>query len=64
MSLQKSDIPNPGSPEATKAGCTCPVIDNHYGKGVPMGKGGAPLFWQSEKCPLHGLDTKWESERE
>lgn len=23
----------PGSDEAVKAGCTCPRIDNHYGKG-------------------------------
>lgn len=46
--------PNPGSPEAVAQGCTCPVIDNHYGKGVPVGKDGAPLFWCSEKCPMHG----------
>lgn len=23
----------PGSHNAVKAGCTCPIIDNHYGKG-------------------------------
>lgn len=46
--------PNPGSDEAIKRGCKCPVIDNHHGEGVPIGKDGAPLFWISEKCPLHG----------
>ncbi len=44
-------VPNPGSEEAVKAGCRCPVIDNHYGKGTPYG------FWMSEDCPLHGYKT-------
>mgnify|MGYP001620046777 CR=1 FL=1 len=42
--------PNPGSPEAIKAGCLCPVVDNAHGKGW-MGSG---EFWMSEDCPLHG----------
>jgi len=46
--------PNPGSAEAVEQGCTCPVIDNCYGEGIPMGKDGSPLFWHSENCPLHG----------
>ncbi len=25
--------PYPGTMEAQDAGCTCPVIDNHYGRG-------------------------------
>lgn len=45
---------NPGSPEAVAAGCLCPIIDNHHGKGVPIGKDGSPLFWRSERCPIHG----------
>lgn len=53
-----TDKPNPGSKEAVDMGCTCPVIDNHHGKGVPVGKGGAPLFWHSENCPIHGKDAK------
>lgn len=44
-------IPNPGTKEAIKLGCTCPVIDNHYGKGVPSEKG--PQFWYTEGCPIH-----------
>lgn len=56
--------PNPGSAEAVQQGCTCPVIDNHYGKGVPVGKGGAPLFWHSENCPLHGRRALTETEKD
>lgn len=39
----------PGSKKAQDNGCTCPVIDNHYGAGA-YGKG---LYWISELCPLH-----------
>jgi len=28
-----TDKPKPGSAEAVDLGCTCPIIDNHYGKG-------------------------------
>lgn len=45
------DIPNPGTAEAVEAGCTCPVMDNHYGHGVPFGKG--VQFWYTEGCPVH-----------
>ena len=40
--------PKPGSPDARKQGCTCPVIDNHHGAGDPRG------WWVSGDCPLHG----------
>lgn len=43
--------PNPGSQEAQDAGCTCPVIDNHYGKGVEGN------FWYSMNCPIHGKEV-------
>lgn len=43
--------PNPGSEEAQAKNCRCPVIDNHYGKGVPMN--GKREFWISGDCPLH-----------
>lgn len=43
--------PNPGSPEAGEQGCTCAVIDNHYGRGMPYPDG--PAFWISGDCPLH-----------
>jgi len=48
--------PNPGSPEAQEQGCTCPVLDNSYGAGVPSENG--PLFWMTEDCPLHGTTKK------
>ena len=42
----------PGSPEAIKAGCKCPILDNCYGKGAFM-EDGVPQFWIIENCPLH-----------
>ena len=43
--------PNPGSDEAIKEGCTCPVLDNRHGAG---GDGaGRSQFWVTEGCPLH-----------
>lgn len=44
-------VPNPGSIEAQHQGCTCPVLDNAHGKGLPMSSG--PAWWIMEKCPLH-----------
>ena len=34
---------NPGSDEARKAGCTCPVMDNAHGRGERRG-------WQHSLC--------------
>lgn len=48
-------IPAPGSPEAVAKGCTCPIADNHHGRG-PQGKGGP--YWINENCPLHSLSAK------
>lgn len=48
--------PNPGSDEATKLGCTCAVMDNRRGAGIPSADG--PLFWISYDCPLHGANSK------
>ena len=47
----KRDEPNPGSEAAVRNGCTCPVMDNHFGKGVPSSDG--VQFWHTEGCPLH-----------
>lgn len=44
--------PNPGSKEALIIGCKCPVIDNHYGKGIDMDLS-EPQFWISGDCPIH-----------
>jgi len=49
--------PNPGSSEAVKQGCTCPVIDNCHGKGFPVTSDEGELliaFWRDMTCPLHG----------
>ena len=46
--------PNPGSPEAVEAGCLCPTMDNHNGKGFQMGEENGVMFWMVRSCPLHG----------
>jgi hypothetical protein len=53
----------PGSEEARSAGCRCPVIDNHHGKG--RGGDGPRLGWfVSESCPLHTtLSSPGDTER-
>jgi hypothetical protein len=47
-----SAVPNPGSQAAIAKGCTCAVMDNHYGKGQPM-PDGSRQFWMSDDCPVH-----------
>ena len=49
--------PNPGSDAAIAQGCTCPVIDNHHGRGMPaLDADGQERAWFvfREDCPLHG----------
>jgi len=58
--------PNPGSSEAIKQGCACPVLDNNHGHGFPTpGRGlhakdengydeHAISFWINGECQLHG----------
>lgn len=50
-----SKQPNPGSDEAVKKGCTCPVLDNSRGKGWMLQK---DLFWITDGCPLHAPKEK------
>ena len=45
---------NPGSPEAVRAGCTCPVMDNGQGRGAYRQNDGSPVFWFKFDCPIHG----------
>jgi hypothetical protein len=55
----KSIIPNPGSTEALKQGCTCPVFDNAYGAGSGfITENGGPTFWYTEGCPVHTIGIK------
>lgn len=49
--MYKFQLP-PGSEEAVRAGCNCPILDNHYGMGMPTKDG--PTYWISGSCPIHG----------
>jgi len=44
--------PNPGSEEAGKLGCLCPILDNEYGRG----SGGE--FVIRLDCPLHTMEVE------
>lgn len=46
---------DPGSKSAIRKGCTCPVEDNNFGKGV-NNLDNEPMFWMNQDCPLHGND--------
>jgi len=52
--------PNPGSDEAVKLGCTCPVLDNAHGGGA-LGK--PDQFWVTEGCPLHSTEENHDNKR-
>ncbi len=47
------DKPNPGSKEAQDLGCTCAVLDNNHGRGIPGDD--EPMFWITEGCPVHDM---------
>ncbi|GEB79738.1 hypothetical protein DDE01_11530 [Desulfovibrio desulfuricans] len=54
--------PNPGSEEAVSRGCTCPVMDNSYGRGYMGGvkdASGNTVFVVNEECPVHGQEELW-----
>lgn len=51
-------IPAPGSDEAVKLGCRCPILDNNHGKGAFDGPDGKPMFWYTDDCPLLKLVSK------
>lgn len=45
---------NPGSAEAKRLGCSCPVLDNAYGKGaIKDGKISSGAFYTDPDCPIH-----------
>ena len=50
MGEPRDDELPPGSDEAIKAGCSCPVLDNAHGRGY-MGVAGTYVY--SCGCPLH-----------
>ena len=51
----------PGSDEAVAAGCTCPRMDNEYGRGAYLdGK----TFYVNQYCPIHGDEAQLNYLRE
>lgn len=48
---EKDDVPKPGSDEAVREGCTCPILDNEHGRGY---MGMEDIFVYNTDCPLHG----------
>lgn len=48
-------IPNPGSSDALKQGCTCAVLDNGHGD---QALGDIRGFWITGGCPLHDDNPK------
>ena len=52
MSMVPATLPLPGSAAALALGCACPVVDNHYGAGVPVADG-QRAWWYNPECPLH-----------
>jgi len=55
-----TDTPPPGSDEAVRLGCLCPVMDNHYGRGYVQIAGESSYVF-NENCPLHGLAISIET---
>lgn len=55
---QSRVLRNPGSDEAVKHGCSCPVMDNAKGEGRWYGDGQA--FFISTSCKLHGKYEEYE----
>lgn len=53
MDTSTVDNLRPGSKEAEAIGCTCPVIDNHYGDGR-YGNGELYGWFMVGNCPIHG----------
>lgn len=52
---RKIKQPNPGTKEAIKAGCSCPVLDNQRGRGY---YGDGKIFVYVEGCIIHDKKRK------
>lgn len=52
--------PPPGSLEAQKVGCICPVEDNKYGAGVVSANGDGANYWINLDCKIHKKLTSEE----
>ena len=51
--MRRKHIPTPGSDEAIKMGCTCPVMDNNHGTG---------FFWGNDLCFIYNADCPVHNE--
>lgn len=53
--MKPCKVPYPGSDEAIKKGCKCPILDNGHGdKEIGRIRG----FWINANCSLHGDDNE------
>lgn len=52
--VPRGGVPNPGSAPAIARGCTCPVVDNGYGRGFVIGD--SLTFWYNADCPVHSKE--------
>ena len=52
LTNEEWNIMPPGSDAAITKGCTCPILDNGYGRGMVFD--GIRQWWIAEDCPLHG----------
>ena len=53
---------NPGSTEAIHEGCTCPVLDNEYGRGFMGMGGGEGIFVYNCDCPYHIVEEEEDND--
>lgn len=54
--VSRLETPKPGSPEAIRIGCACPIMDNGHGKGWMGGvkdENGETIFVYTVGCPVH-----------
>ena len=51
---------NPGSDEAVAKGCTCPRMDNAFGKGYMCMEG---VYWINGNCPVHSESVGKKKEK-
>ena len=51
--MKRKHIPTPGSDEAIKMGCACPVMDNNNGTG---------FFWGNDLCFVYNADCPVHNE--
>lgn len=62
--------PNPGSEDALRLGCRCPVMDNNHGQypPFPAGEDREEGWYVSMRCMVHAWPEKphtlWETEAE